>query len=396
MSQPSAPSENVRRFQSEHAPRPGGGGVVVQLVTSLHFGGTERQVAELVRGLHGSRWEPRIACFRKEGGFLAEVQALGIEPVAFPLKGSLARPNTLRTIGELAAYLLREEAKVLHCHDIYAAIVGVPAARLAGIPVVSSRRDLGHHLSGLQRIALRGAMLLSTRVLANAATVAAQTEREAGVNAGRLVVVPNGLDLARFDQRAAAPLTAPVPWLGEPGVRTIVKVARMGYPAKGHDDLLEAAVKVRAAAPDARFLLVGDGPRESELRALAERLGVADIIAFLGRRDDVPSIVSRADIVCHAARAEGMPNAVIEAMAARRPIVATCVGGTPELIHDGAHGLLVPPRAPALLADRLISLLSDPARASTLAAAARKRIEERFTLSKLVERVDKLYEMLTR
>jgi glycosyltransferase involved in cell wall biosynthesis len=379
---------------AEPATRPDGGGVVVQLVTSLHFGGTERQVAELVRGLAGSRWDTRVACFRKEGGFLPEVQALGIEPHHFPLKGSLARPNTVFRIAELAAYLVREEARVLHCHDIYAAIVGVPAARLAGVPVVSSRRDLGHHLTGAHRLALRGAMLLSTRVLANAATVAAQTERESGVNAGRLVVVPNGLDLERFDRRLAAELEAPVPWLGDPTVRTVAKVARMSYPAKGHADLLEAAAIVRKTAPELRFLLVGDGPREPELRRMAERLGVADIVAFLGQRGDVPAIQSRVDMICHAARAEGMPNAVLEAMAASKPIVATCVGGTPELIHDGAHGLLVPSRAPRELAAALLRLNGDRALADRMARAARKRIEERFTLAKLVERVDKLYTML--
>jgi len=141
----------------------------------------------------------------------------------------------------------------------------------------------------------------------------------------------------------------------------------------------------------ARFVLVGDGPRETELRALAERLGVSNAVTFLGRRADVPALLARADVVCHPARMEGLPNAVMEAMAAARPLVATSVGGTPELVQDGIHGLLVPPEDPAALAAGILAVLRDPDRAARLARAAHARIESTFRLDQLVSRIDRLY-----
>jgi glycosyltransferase involved in cell wall biosynthesis len=366
---------------------------VLHLVTSLNFGGTERQVAELLRGLASTRWRAELVVFRKTGGFLPDVQALGLDPIHLPLAGSLARLRTLGAIAALAARLRRAGARLLHCHDVYAAIVGVPAARLAGVPVVTSRRDLGHHLTRELAAALRVSMSLSTCVLANAATVAAQTEREAGVPASKLAVVPNGLDLERFDRRTLA-LDGPAGPLARPGCATVVTVARATHPAKGHDDLLDAAALVRRVTPTARFLVVGNGPRQTELEERARATGVDDIVTFLGKRADVPAILRRADLVCHPSRSEGLPNAVLEAMAASRPIVACAAGGVPELVQHDAHGLLVRPRAPAELAHAIVALLRDPAHAARLGLAARQRVEAHFTLDRLIERIDRLYERL--
>jgi L-malate glycosyltransferase len=172
-------------------------------------------------------------------------------------------------------------------------------------------------------------------------------------------------------------------------------VARMTYPAKGHDDLLEAVPAVRRAVGPVRFLIVGDGPREPMLRRAAERQGTGDALVFLGRRADVPALLARTDLVCHPARMEGLPNAVMEAMAASRPIVATAVGGTPELIQDGVHGLLVPPEDPGALAVALIKLLADRDLRARLGRAARERIAAQYSLPQLIERIDRLYAEMT-
>jgi glycosyltransferase involved in cell wall biosynthesis len=360
---------------------------IVHVHTSYGIGGTERQLLELLRGLDPARWRSRLVCFRKAGGLLDEVQGMGFAPVHLPLNGSMWRPNTARMIARLARLIVAERAALVHCHDIYGILLGVPAARLAGVPVLAARRDLGHHLTPVQRPMLRLALRRATRVLANAATVASQVEREDGIPASRIAIVPNGLDLARFDARAAAPLDGP----GLASSPAVLTVARMTYPAKGHDDLLAAVPEVRRHIPGVTFAIAGDGPREPELRALADRLGVAGAVQFLGRRGDAPALMARADLVCHPARLEGLPNAVMEAMAAARPLVATTVGGTPELVHDGVHGLLVPPEDPPALAAAIIAALRAPERAREMARAARARIAERFTVEALAGRVDRLY-----
>jgi glycosyltransferase involved in cell wall biosynthesis len=364
---------------------------VVHVVTSFGIGGTERQLVALLRGLDRSRWTPRIICFRKTGGFLKDVRQLGVEPTTLALARSLVRPQTALAIGRLAAWMSEQTPALVHCHDLYAVLLGVPAARLAGAPVLASRRDLGHHVTALQRPMLRLALRSATMVLANAATVASQLEHDEGVPAQRLAIVPNGLDVAAFDAAARVPADLE-PFAGP----TLVTVARMTYPAKGHDDLLHAVALVRAQVPALRVLLVGDGPREHELRRLASVLGLDDVVRFLGRRDDVPALLARADLVCHPSRMEGLPNAVMEAMAAARPIVATAVGGTPELVQDGVHGLLVRPEEPEELAQGILTLLADPARGARMGRAARARIESSYGLEALVARVERLYLQIAR
>lgn len=366
---------------------------VAHVVSSFGVGGTERQLVTLLRALDRRRWQPRIICFRKIGGFLGAVQETGVDPIEVPLGASLLRPQTAFSVARVAAELRACGASLVHCHDVYAALLGVPAARLLGIPVIASRRDLGHHVTRIQRPALNLAFRSATVVLTNAATVASQLERDEKIRAGQIAIVPNGLDVRAFDE-AARHLAAPAP-LGDGGPTTVLTVARMTYPAKGHDDILRAAAMVRRRA-DVRFVLVGDGPRETALRKLTGELGLDGAVVFLGRRDDVPALLTRADVVCHPSRMEGLPNAVMEAMAAARPIVATAVGGTPELVQHGKHGLLVPPERPEELAAAILELVADPARGARLGAAARARVEESFGVDALVARIDRLYENLIR
>jgi glycosyltransferase involved in cell wall biosynthesis len=362
---------------------------VAHIVTSFGVGGTERQLVELLRGLDRRRWRPRLICFRRSGAFLRDIERMDLHPDELSLGGTLLRPQTALAIARIAAWIRAQDAALVHCHDVYSVLLGVPAARLAGVPVIASRRDLGHHVTPLQRPLLRLALRQADRVLANAATVASQLEHDDGVPAERLAIVPNGLDVVAFDARARA-LAAPAP-VGDGGPPTVVVVARMTYPAKGHDDLLRAAALVHKTVPEIRFVLVGDGPRESALRRLAAELGIEPIVHFIGRRPDVPALLVRADLVCHPSRMEGLPNAVMEAMAAARPIVATAVGGTPELVRDGVHAILVAPEAPEELAHALLELLADPARGAALGRAARERVERSFNLAALVERVERLY-----
>jgi glycosyltransferase involved in cell wall biosynthesis len=357
------------------------------LISALNVGGTERQLVELVRGLAGTPWRSEVVVFRKTGALLGEMRALDVEPRALSLGGTLRRAGTALVMGRLASWL--RGASLLHCHDAYAVMVGVPAARLAGVPVLAARRDLGHHLSAPQRLVLRGALALATRVLANAATVAAQAARDDGVPASRLVVVPNGVDLDGFDARAVR-VEEPVP--AELGVApTVLMVGRMIHHVKGHDVFLRAAALVHREQPEVRFLIAGDGERERELRALARALGIVDRVRFLGRRADVPALLARADLICHPARAEGLPNAVLEAMAAGRPLVATTAGGTPELVRDGVDGLLVPPDDAPALAGALLALLADPSRAR-FGHSARRRVEEELTLEHLAARTQRVYQ----
>jgi L-malate glycosyltransferase len=366
---------------------------VLHVVDCLNVGGTERQLFELVRRLDRARFRPFIACFKSGGELLPRLLELGIEPVEFPLRGTLAQANTAFQITRMALLCKRTNIRVVHAHDFYANVIGVAAAGLAGARSIASRRDLAHWLGGSQRKALRFACRIADAVIANAAAVAAQTEREFAVDAAKLHLVPNGIDTEHFDLQA---WRTPDPLLpaGPVALPRVVMVGSMHRTDKGHADLLAAAAILKARGVRAQYLLVSDGALRPSLQAQAQQLGLDGDVFFLGRRDDVPSVLVRCDVVAHPSWSEGFPNAVLEAMCAARPVVATRVGGIPEVMADGVHGLLVEPQRPAELASALEKLIRNPLAAHVMGLRGRRHVEREYSLERMCATVGSLYEQL--
>jgi glycosyltransferase involved in cell wall biosynthesis len=366
---------------------------VLHVVDCLNVGGTERQLFELLRRLDRRRFRPLLATFKKGGELLPRLREIGIEPAVFPLRGSLAQANTAYQITRMAMMCRRENVKVIHAHDFYSNVIGVAAAQLCGARVIASRRDLAHWLGGTQRKALRLACRVADAVVANAAAVGAQTERDLGVDGDKIHVVFNGIDVEQFDTQA---FKTPDPLLpaGPVDVPRIAMVGSMHLPDKGHADLLEAAHILKARGVRAQFILVSDGTLRGDLEAKAQAFGVADDVFFLGRRDDVPSVLVRCDIVAHPSWAEGFPNAVLEAMCAARPVVATRVGGIPEVMADGVHGMLIEAQRPAELASALEKLIANPLAGHVMGLRGRQHVEAVFSLDRMCERVESLYDAL--
>jgi glycosyltransferase involved in cell wall biosynthesis len=167
-------------------------------------------------------------------------------------------------------------------------------------------------------------------------------------------------------------------------------VARLA-PIKAHEDFFQAALAIRNEIPRAQFLVVGDGERRHELERMVDELGLRPAVRFLGWRRDLPRVYADLDVVALASRNEGSPVALIEALAAARPVVATAVGGVPEVVVDGHTGLAVPPSDPGALAAAVLNLLRDRARAERLGAAGRRHVYPRYASTRLVEDVRNLY-----
>ncbi|GEJ56287.1 glycosyltransferase [Anaeromyxobacter diazotrophicus] len=347
-------------------------------------GGQERQALLHLATLDRARWEPVVRCLKLEGPHLADLAQLGIAPRSLEVRKTL-RPGTLAKVARLAAELRAERVALVHAQDFYTDLLGSLAARLAGVPVVVTRVDLMHHLDAGRRVALRLASRLADRVLVNALAIRDLCLAE-GVAPERIALVRNGLDLAEFDRAARGP----GPRAGPPAPE-VIQVANMHHPVKGQEDLLRAFREVAREVPAARLVLVGDGARRPLLEALARDLGLAGRVEFAGQRRDVPALLARAAVAVSASHAEGLSNAILEALAARRPLVATAVGGTPEVIRDGESGLLVPPRAPAALAERVVRLLRDPALARRLGEAGRAVVEREHAVDVMRRSYDALY-----
>lgn len=372
------------------ADRKDGARLVTQFVNCLGIGGTERQLVEQLRRLDRSRFESDVLCLHKVGEFLDPVREIGFEPTQFDLRGTLLRPNTAVQLLLMARRMRETGAALVHCHDFYSNLVGSTAARLVGLPHIVSRRDLGVWIGPTRAKVLAAVTRRATRVLCNAYAVRDRLVNEEGIDSGRIRVIHNGLDLSRFDREAALPLVTPIPALD--GRRpTIALVGNMKHPVKGHADLLLAAAAVVRAVPEARFLLVGDGALRTDLERRARELSIGEHVVFLGRRTDVASILARCTVAVSASHAEGLPNAVMEAMAARLPCVATGVGGTVELVRDGRSGFIVRRGDPSGLAQRLIDLLRQPHLARRMGICGRRRIEEEFTAEAMIAKVTALY-----
>lgn len=365
---------------------------LLHLVDTLKIGGTERQLVEQLRFIDRTCWRPIVGSFHQEGELVGIFAKLGVAHASFPLRRSLVDHNTIIQIGRLALWCRREGVRIIHAHDFYANVVGSAVAQLAGTRFIASRRDLAHWLGRGQRLLLGVACRSADRVVANAAALVEATARDLRVDHERILLVPNGLDLERFDREASYPPLPPLP--PRSGQARLAVVSSMHAPHKGHADLLAAVAKLLVAGKQLDVVLVGDGIERPRLQRLASDLGLSRQVHFLGRRTDVARILSRVDLACLPSWAEGFPNAVMEAMASRLPVVATSVGGCPELITHGESGLLVEPRQPDALAGALIRLLDDTAAAQAMGRRARQVIESRYSMTASAQALDALYRAL--
>lgn len=366
---------------------------LVQFTKSFHIGGTEVQVVELLRGLPSS-YRVQVAVLQDVGPLLSAVRQLGHVPEVFPLNGSLARPNSVLQVARLAHWLRRERVELVHAHDFYSTMMVVPAAKLVGTKVIVGRLDLAHWHGKARRAVLNGLTQMADHVVANAEAIRRMLMEAEGMSAERVSVIPNGLDLARFDARVRAGLSAPLPDTG--GAPVVVHVANMNHPVKRQEDLFQALALLRREGRVLHAFLVGDGPRRPELERMVGELGLADTVHFLRHRTDVPALYARADFGVLCSSAEGLSNAVMEGMAAGLPMVVTRVGGNPELVADGERGLVVPPHQPVALCEAFRRLLADRELGRRMGAEARAFVERELSLERMVRRHDALYRRVTR
>jgi glycosyltransferase involved in cell wall biosynthesis len=380
---------------SSQSPEPGGvrgSATILFLLDTLDIGGTETHTVQLAKRLNEKGHRIVIGCLHSGGILAADLKQAGIPVVEFPKTGSLLSLRGIYQIMRLARYIRRYQFSVIHTHDLWANLMGVVAARIAGTRVIiSSQRDLGHlwWYTPLRIRIIRIIHLLAGHVLANSSAVRDALVRDFRLPATRIRIIRNGIDVERF-AKAHADRAKMFPTL-ENQARLVILIANMHSSVKGHLDLIDAAFQVCRAIPETRFLLVGDG---KERPMIEERVKDADLsqhFLFLGRRTDIPELLACAEVSVLPSRAEGLPNVILEAMAAGLPVVATRVGGIPEIIVDEESGLLVPPNKPSALAKAIIRVLRDPAFAAQIGRTAREQIRTHFGFDRVVIAHEELY-----
>lgn len=366
---------------------------VTYLIDKLHRAGAQVHLGQLAAGLDRRRFSPEVICLLEEGPVADDLRARGVSVEALGL-GRLYSPRGIVGLGRLVRRL-RGRVDILHTYLASANVFGTLAGRLARVPrVVTSRRDTG--FSRNWRLRLVEHWLVNPRVdrvVAVSPAVADLTRREPGLQPERVVTIENGVDLAAWNPERQPRVEARREWGLAPDDAAVGVVGHLS-PVKGHADFLEAAAQVASTVPGARFFIVGDGPLRSSLEARAASLGMAGRVVFTGARSDVPRVLAMLDMVVVPSHSEGMSNALLEAMAMARPVVATAVGGNGDVVRDRATGRLVPPRQPPALAAALRELLADPAAAAALGACARRWVASHLSLGRMLSRYEALYSSL--
>jgi len=379
---------------------------VLQLIGSFHQGGSERQAVQLTRLLRESgRFNVSVATLDSSGPLREEVEAMGItEPPEYRLTSFYDR-NTLTQVRHFARYLKAQRIDVVHAHDFYTNIFGMAAAALAHVPVrVASRRESAVR-APKQRLVERGAYKLAHRVVANCEAVRQQLIREEGLGPEKVTTLYNGLDLMRLTPRLDLRRGDVLAALNLPGGSqrrfvTIVANLRAHFQQpkpiclKDHPTFLRAAQRVIAVMPDAAFVIAGEGDLLEETRALAAHLGLERDVFFLGRCERVADLLAISDVCVLSSQSEGFSNSILEYMAAGRPVVVTDVGGAREAVIEGETGYLVPSGDNKMMAQRLISLLSEPARAHAFGERGRQVVKEKFSSEAQLTRTQNLYDRL--
>ena len=371
---------------------------VLQLIGSFHQGGSERQAVQLARLLRASgRYGVRVACLDPRGVLREEVESLGVGEIpAYPLTSFYDR-HALGQLRRFAGHLREHKIVLVQTHDFYTNVFGMAGAWLARVPArVAAKRETGGMRSGAQRRVELLAYRLAHAVVVNAEAVKRQLVGE-GLPGRKIVTVHNGLDAARVAPPADFDRDDALAGFGLPravGRRFVTLVANLRHAVKDHPTFLRAARRVREAVPEAAFVLAGEGELTGAVRELAARLGLGDHVFFVGRCAHVGALLAVSDVCVLSSAAEGFSNAILEYMAAARPVVATDVGGAREAVVEGETGHLVAAGDDAALAARIVALLKDPARAREMGERGRRRVAEQFSCAAQLERTEALYERL--
>jgi len=361
---------------------------VLHVIRSLDPGGAERVVVEYVLALDRTRYEPEICCVADEGALAEVVRKAGVRVHVLSRQGR----SSPRAAIPLARIVRRGRFDVVHNHNFGPVAVGVPAAILGGAKaVLRTEHNMSVRQGPLWFIVSRLAALREDAQIAVSRAALETHVRSGRVPPGRFVTVWNGIDGSRLDVPDDRASVRRELGIGDDAVVCLTIGSLTAQ--KNYWDLLEAAKLVSMARPSVRFLVVGGGRLEGELRTRARELGVEDVVLFLGQRLDVPRLFKASDIFVLSSSWEGLPITVLESMAAGVPCIATSVGGMAEILTDGTSGCLTRPNDPAGLARQIELLAASPGLRASLAARARAFFERSLTAERMARQTEALYDL---
>lgn len=358
---------------------------VLHLIETSGPGGAERMLISLVENLDKSRYRS-LVCLLKDGWLKTQLQSLDIETMLVPQHRSLDVPWLLR----LSRLLKGRPIHVMHAHEFTMNVYGSLLSRLTGIPIVATVHGKNYYwVKWRRRLAYRFVARQSVMV-AVSDNLKRFLSQWVAIHPDEIRIVHNGIDLDRY--AVSGRHNSLRKELGINKNQPVIGTVGNLYAVKGQTYLLRACVTVAKAFPNFVLLMAGRGDQLGVLEAEARGLGIRGNVRFLGFREDIPSLLQALDVFVLPSVSEGLPLSILEAMAFGKSVVASNVGGIPEVIKDGVTGYLVPPKDPEALAERILLLLHHPQVAADLGRSGRKIVQEAFRLERMIQDYQSLYD----
>ena len=362
---------------------------IVHLVEKLQIGGLEKVLTTIVLNLNKEKYNVSVWCLRK-GGFFAnrliengiDVKILGISTSRNPID-----------IYKLYKLLKHHKIDLIHTHAYAAGTIGRISAFLAGVSVIISHNHSVYvHFNRYFHFVEWALSHITDRIICISNIVKKFANETQGISTKRLIVIHNGIDNVRpVPVEAAIELKEE---LGIPPEHTVIGTITHMQEHKGVLYLVQSASSLLRSRKDLVFLLVGNGKQEGELKKLCINLKVEKSVVFTGERSDIPEILSIIDVFVLPSIREGLGLSILEAMACGKPVIATDVGGIPEVVKDGVSGILVPPKDPEALKDAILELLDDKGKQETMGCNGKRICDESFNSSTMVNKIEHLYDSL--
>jgi glycosyltransferase involved in cell wall biosynthesis len=365
---------------------------VAYVIKAMDVGGSQTHLLQVLRLLDRRRFRPSFFCLTGTGGLLDQVRALDVPVFAPEAAGAFKGTSFVKRVGALTSQLRRQRPDIVHNYLLRANLVGSISARLARVPVVLCSKRGCHERRGFELIAAKTGNFLADRVTVNAEAVRDFVHENERCAIDKMVVIPSGVDADSFRPLAQGDYKAR---LGIPSGRTTVGVVTRMRVRKGVEEFMRALAIVRRSRPEVHGVIVGEVEPDVVLEQLVAELGLKDHLSLLGRRADMPEVYSAFDLFVLCSHDEGMSNAILEAMAMEKVVVATDVGGTKEVVRHGETGLLVPAKDPEALGKSIEEALgSGPLRLLEMGRRGREIVVEEFSAASMVRQMEELYSSL--
>lgn len=358
---------------------------VLHLCESSDTGGAESILISIVENLDKNRFTSMV-CLLSDGWLKTQLDARHIETVVIPQPHSL----DLLWLFRLHRLLKERQIDLIHSHEFATNVYASFLSLVVGVPVIATTHGKNYYSDKWRRRVAYQFVARKSTMVAVSADLKRFLSEQVGISPENIRIIHNGINLHRYVVRGVSCHIRDELGIGteQPVIGTVGNL----FAVKGQIYLLKACKIVAGVFPNFVLLVAGAGEQLGFLEKEATTLGIAENVRFLGFRDDVPSILETVDVFVLPSLSEGLPLAMLEALALQKPVVATNVGGIPEVIEEGAIGYLVPPKNSEALADKILHLLRHPEVATNMGKAGRRRIEESFSVEKMINEYQALYE----